>query len=58
MRREICSTFNRWKNYFSQLLNVHRVSDDQQIEIHTAKPFIPVPSLCEVEIPTAKLKKI
>jgi hypothetical protein len=26
---------NRWKNYFSQLLNVHRVSDVSQIEIHT-----------------------
>jgi hypothetical protein len=30
---------NRWKNYFSQLLNVHRVSDVRQIEIHTAEPF-------------------
>jgi hypothetical protein len=27
---------NRWKNYFSQLLNVHRVTDVRQIEIHTA----------------------
>jgi hypothetical protein len=27
---------NRWKNYFSQLLNVHNVSDVRQIEIHTA----------------------
>jgi hypothetical protein len=26
---------NRSKNYFSQLLNVHRVSDARQIEIHT-----------------------
>jgi hypothetical protein len=25
------------KNYFSQLLNVHRVSDIKQIEIHTAQ---------------------
>jgi hypothetical protein len=24
---------NRWKNYFSQLLNVHRASDVRQIEI-------------------------
>jgi hypothetical protein len=30
----------RWKNYFSQLLNVHRVSDVRQIEIRTAKHFI------------------
>jgi hypothetical protein len=27
---------NRWKNYFSQLLNVHNVSDVGQIEVHTA----------------------
>jgi hypothetical protein len=24
---------NRWKNYFSQLLNIHRVSDVRQTEI-------------------------
>jgi hypothetical protein len=41
---------NRRKNYFSQLLNVHRVSDDRQIEIHTAEPVVPSPSLSEVEI--------
>jgi hypothetical protein len=32
---------NRWKNYFSQLLSVHRVSDVRQIEIHTAEPLVP-----------------
>jgi hypothetical protein len=26
---------NRWKNYFSQLLNVHRASDGRQMEKHT-----------------------
>jgi hypothetical protein len=25
---------NKWKNYFSQLMNVHRVSDVRQIEIY------------------------
>jgi hypothetical protein len=25
---------NRWKNYFSPLLNAHRASDVRQIEIH------------------------
>jgi hypothetical protein len=44
---------NRWKNYFSQLLNVHRVSDVRQIEM----PLVPDPSPFEVEIATAKLKK-
>jgi hypothetical protein len=28
---------NKWKNYFSQLLNVHRVSDVRQIEVYTAE---------------------
>jgi hypothetical protein len=27
---------NRWKNYFSQLLNMHNVSDVRQIEVHKA----------------------
>jgi hypothetical protein len=35
------SILNRWKNFFSQLLNVHRVSDIRQIEIQTAEPLIP-----------------
>jgi hypothetical protein len=26
---------NRWKNYYSHLLNVHRVSEVRQIGIHT-----------------------
>jgi hypothetical protein len=48
---------NRWKNYFSQLLNVHSVSDVRQIELHTAEPLVPGPSHLEVEIAIAKLKK-
>jgi hypothetical protein len=48
---------NRWKNYFSQLLNVQKVSDVRQIEIHTAQPLVPEPSTLEVEIVIAKLKK-
>jgi hypothetical protein len=43
---------NRWKNYFSQLLNVHNASDVWQIEGHMAGP-----SRHEVEIAIAKLKK-
>jgi hypothetical protein len=45
------SILNRWK-YYSQLLNVHRVSDVRQIEIHTAEPLVPEPKPFEVE--TAK----
>jgi hypothetical protein len=48
---------NRWKNYFSQLLNVHRVSDVRQIEIHTAEPLVPDPSSIEVEIAIENLKR-
>jgi hypothetical protein len=47
----------RWKKYFSQLLNVHRVSDVRQIEIHTAEPLVPDTSPSEVEIVIAKLKR-
>ena len=32
----------RWRNYFSQLLNVHGVNDVRQAEIHTAEPLVPV----------------
>jgi hypothetical protein len=35
---------NRWKNYFSQLLNVLIVSDVRQIEVHTAEPLVCGPS--------------
>jgi hypothetical protein len=38
-------------------LNVHRVSDVRQIEIHTAESLVPDHSHFEVEIATAKLKK-
>jgi hypothetical protein len=46
---------NRWKNY-SQLLNVHIVSDVRQIEIHTAELLVP-DSCFEVEVAIAKLKR-
>jgi hypothetical protein len=35
------SIFARWRNYFSQLLNVHGVNDVRQREIHTAEPRVP-----------------
>jgi hypothetical protein len=47
----------RWKSYFSQLLNVHNISDVRQIEIDTAERLIPGSSHIEVEISIAKLKK-
>jgi hypothetical protein len=39
---------NRWKKNFSRLLNVHRVSDVRQIEIHRAELSEPDPSSFEV----------
>jgi hypothetical protein len=38
-------------------LNVHRVSDVRQIEIHTGELLVPDPSPFEVEIAIAKLKR-
>jgi hypothetical protein len=48
---------NRWKNYFSQLLNVYNVSDVRQIDVHTAEALVPGPSCLEVETAIANLKK-
>jgi hypothetical protein len=47
------NTLNRWKNYFSQPLNVHNVSDVRQI-VHMAEPLVPGPSRLEVKIAIAK----
>jgi hypothetical protein len=41
---------SRWKDYFSQLFNVHRISNVRQIEIHTAEPLVSDHSDSEVEI--------
>jgi hypothetical protein len=41
-----CNILGRWKNYYSQLLNVHRDSDVGQIEMHTAEPLFRVRKNC------------
>ena len=46
----------RWRNYFSQLYNVHGVKYVRQAEIHTAEPLVPEPSAAEVELAIDKLK--
>ena len=46
----------RWRNYFSQLFNVHGVKDVGQAEIHTAEPLVPEPRASEVELTIDKLK--
>jgi hypothetical protein len=46
----------RWRNHFSQILNIHGVSEVRQAEIHTAKPLMPEPNALEVELAIEKLK--
>jgi hypothetical protein len=46
----------RWRNYFSQMLNVHGVNYVRQTEIHTAEPLVPEPCACQVELAIEKLK--
>jgi hypothetical protein len=43
--------------YFCQLLNVQGVEDLRQTEIETAGPFVPEPSISEVEVAVGKLKR-
>jgi len=45
-----------WRNYLSQLLNVHGVNDVRQAEIHTAEPLVPKPNAFELELAMEKLK--
>jgi hypothetical protein len=44
-------------DYFCQLLNVQRVGGIRQREIQTAEPFVPEPSMSEVEVAIGKLKR-
>jgi hypothetical protein len=51
------SILARWRNHFSQLLNIHRVNDIRQTEVYTAEPLVPEPSAFEVEMAIEKLKR-
>ena len=51
------SIMAKWRNYFSQLWNVHGVDDVRQAEIHTAEPLVPEPSALEVEVAIEELKR-
>ena len=46
----------RWRNYFSQLFNVHGVKDVMQAEIHTEEPLVPESTAVEFELAIKKLK--
>jgi len=45
-----------WRNYFSQLFNVHGVKDVGQTEIHTEEQLVPDPRASEFELAIEKLK--
>jgi len=44
------------KHNVAQLLNVRRVNDDNQTEVHTAE-LVPEPSVFEFELATEELKR-
>jgi hypothetical protein len=44
-------------DYFCQLLNVQWVGGIKQTETQTAEPFVPEPSMSDVEVATGKLKR-
>ena len=46
----------RWRNYLSQLLNVHGVNDIKHTDIHTPEPLVPEPRAFEVQLAIEKLK--
>ena len=44
------SVMARWRTFFSQILNVHGVSDVRQAEIYTSEPLVPELSFLEVDL--------
>jgi len=50
------SVLVRWRNHFSQLLNIHEVNGVRQTEIHTAEPLMPEPNASGFEMAFEKLK--
>jgi hypothetical protein len=51
------SILARWKNHFSQILNVRGINDVRQTDIHTAGPLVPEPSAFGCEMAIEKLKR-
>ena len=39
-----------WTNHFFQLLNINRVNNVRQTELHTAEPLVPQPNAFEIEL--------
>jgi hypothetical protein len=51
------SILARWRNNFSQLLNVHGVNNVRQTEVHMAEPLVPEASAFEFEMAIERLKR-
>jgi hypothetical protein len=51
-----CNILNSLKNYFCQLLNVYRINDVRQTQMHTTEPLVPDRSSFEDEIAIDMLK--
>jgi hypothetical protein len=49
------SILARWRNYYSQPLNVHGVNDVKYTEMHTAEPLVPDPTAFESEMAVEQL---
>jgi hypothetical protein len=47
----------RWRNHFSQLVNIHGVNDVRQKAIHTAEPLVPGLGASEVDMAIEKLNR-
>jgi hypothetical protein len=46
----------RWRDHFSQLLNIYRVNYVRHTEIWTAEPLVPNATACEFEVTFEELK--
>ena len=49
------SILARWRNHFSQLLNIHGVNDGKQTEVHTVETLVPEPSAYEFKLAIGNL---
>jgi hypothetical protein len=49
------NVLNKWKEFFNKALYVHAVHDVRQMDVHTAEPLVPEPSLVETEVAIGKL---
>jgi hypothetical protein len=47
----------RWRNHFSQILNIQGTNDVRQTEIHSAETLVTEPSAFEFEMAIEELKR-